>query len=165
MSILTFLNILCGENKQTRVIFTHSMLGVAAAEHNLKWVKKKIQLKKNGRRINRCLLCVCQEPAPIYDLAMLALDCEQSGWVEEDGPKPDLAKYIVTFLTSKKDMLRDYFSIQIDQVMYPPRQRQTAVTACFSSERLLLLVFALDHIYDLFKLTGQCDEKCGPILA
>ncbi|XP_061186052.1 DNA mismatch repair protein Mlh1-like isoform X1 [Saccostrea echinata] len=55
------------------------------------------------------------EPAPIYDLAMLALDLEESGWTEADGPKDDLAQYIVDFLTSKAEMLSDYFSMEIDQ--------------------------------------------------
>ena len=48
---------------------------------------------------------------------MLALDSEASGWTEADGPKADLAKYIVTFLQSKTEMLDDYFSLQIDQVL------------------------------------------------
>nr|XP_022308233.1 DNA mismatch repair protein Mlh1-like [Crassostrea virginica] len=55
------------------------------------------------------------EPAPIHDLAMLALDLEESGWSEADGPKDDLAKYIVDFLKSKAEMLSDYFSMEIDQ--------------------------------------------------
>ncbi|XP_063421128.1 DNA mismatch repair protein Mlh1-like [Mytilus trossulus] len=54
------------------------------------------------------------EPAPINELAMLALDLEESGWTEADGPKEDLAKYIVEFLTSKAEMLLDYFSIELD---------------------------------------------------
>lgn len=57
-----------------------------------------------------------QEPAPIYELAMMALESDESGWSEADGPKEDLAKYIVDFLRSKADMLQDYFSIEIDQV-------------------------------------------------
>lgn len=47
---------------------------------------------------------------------MLALDLEESGWTAADGPKEDLAKYIVDFLTSKAEMLLDYYSIEIDQV-------------------------------------------------
>ena len=47
---------------------------------------------------------------------MLALESEESGWSEADGPKEDLAKYIVDFLKSKSEMLDDYFSIQIDGV-------------------------------------------------
>ncbi|XP_071157797.1 DNA mismatch repair protein Mlh1-like isoform X2 [Mytilus edulis] len=54
------------------------------------------------------------EPAPLNELAMLALDLEESGWTEADGPKEDLAKYIVEFLTSKSEMLLDYFSIELD---------------------------------------------------
>ncbi|KAI5630128.1 DNA mismatch repair protein Mlh1, partial [Silurus asotus] len=53
-------------------------------------------------------------PAPLYDLAILALDCEESGWTEEDGPKEGLAQYIVDFLKKKAEMLEDYFSVKID---------------------------------------------------
>ncbi|KAG7470162.1 hypothetical protein MATL_G00136600 [Megalops atlanticus] len=54
-------------------------------------------------------------PAPVFDLAMLALDSAESGWSEEDGPKEGLAKYIVDFLKKKAEMLEDYFSLEIDQ--------------------------------------------------
>uniref|UniRef100_A0A3Q3WPT4 DNA mismatch repair protein MLH1 n=1 Tax=Mola mola TaxID=94237 RepID=A0A3Q3WPT4_MOLML len=54
-------------------------------------------------------------PAPLYDLAMLALDSEASGWTEEDGPKEGLAQYIVDFLKNKSQMIEDYFSMEIDQ--------------------------------------------------
>ncbi|XP_007579310.1 DNA mismatch repair protein Mlh1 isoform X2 [Poecilia formosa] len=54
-------------------------------------------------------------PAPLYDLAMLALDSAESGWTEEDGPKEGLAQYIVDFLKKKAEMLEDYFSLEIDQ--------------------------------------------------
>lgn len=60
-------------------------------------------------------MCI-QTPAPLYDLAMLALDSEESGWTEEDGPKEGLAQYIVDFLKKKAEMLEDYFSVEIDQV-------------------------------------------------
>ncbi|XP_075068728.1 DNA mismatch repair protein Mlh1 [Mixophyes fleayi] len=55
------------------------------------------------------------ESAPIYDLAMLALDIPESGWTEEDGPKESLAEYIVQFLQKKSEMLKDYFSLEIDE--------------------------------------------------
>uniref|UniRef100_A0A8C5PIK9 DNA mismatch repair protein MLH1 n=1 Tax=Leptobrachium leishanense TaxID=445787 RepID=A0A8C5PIK9_9ANUR len=55
------------------------------------------------------------ESAPIYDLAMLALDSPESGWTEEDGPKEGLAEYILQFLQKKVEMLKDYFSIEIDE--------------------------------------------------
>ncbi|KAM6997210.1 DNA mismatch repair protein Mlh1 [Tautogolabrus adspersus] len=54
-------------------------------------------------------------PAPLYDLALLALDSEESGWTEDDGPKDGLAQYIVDFLRKKAEMLEDYFSVEIDQ--------------------------------------------------
>ncbi|MCI4376671.1 hypothetical protein PGIGA_G00191060 [Pangasianodon gigas] len=54
-------------------------------------------------------------PAPLYDLAILALDSEESGWTEEDGPKEGLAQYIVDFLKKKAEMLEDYFSMKIDE--------------------------------------------------
>ncbi|XP_044531474.1 DNA mismatch repair protein Mlh1 [Gracilinanus agilis] len=55
------------------------------------------------------------EPAPLYELAMLALDHPESGWTEEDGPKEGLAEYIVEFLKKKAEMLADYFSLEIDE--------------------------------------------------
>ncbi|XP_046569865.1 DNA mismatch repair protein Mlh1-like [Haliotis rubra] len=55
------------------------------------------------------------EPAPIYDLAMMALDSAESGWTEADGPKEDLAQYIVDFLKTKAPMLEDYFSVEVDK--------------------------------------------------
>ncbi|CAI5788172.1 mismatch repair Mlh1 isoform X1 [Podarcis lilfordi] len=56
------------------------------------------------------------EPAPLYDLAMLALENDESGWTEDDGPKEGLAEYIVDFLTKKSAMLKDYFSLEIDEM-------------------------------------------------
>ncbi|KAK2158972.1 hypothetical protein LSH36_161g14039 [Paralvinella palmiformis] len=55
------------------------------------------------------------EPAPLYELAMLALDSEESGWTEADGPKHELANYIKDFLKSKAKLLEDYFSMEIDK--------------------------------------------------
>ncbi|XP_071041706.1 DNA mismatch repair protein Mlh1 isoform X2 [Parasteatoda tepidariorum] len=55
-------------------------------------------------------------PAPISELAMLALDNEENGWTVADGPKEDLAKYVVNLLKSKAPMLDEYFSIEIDEV-------------------------------------------------
>ncbi|XP_058035857.1 DNA mismatch repair protein Mlh1 isoform X3 [Ahaetulla prasina] len=55
------------------------------------------------------------EAAPLFDLAMLALENAESGWTEEDGPKEGLAEYIVDFLSKKSEMLKDYFSLEIDE--------------------------------------------------
>lgn len=55
------------------------------------------------------------EPAPLYDLAILALNSPESGWTEDDGPKEELADYIVQFLGKRAEMLMDYFSFEIDK--------------------------------------------------
>lgn len=87
-------------------------------------------------------MCV-QTPAPLYDLAMLALDSEGSGWTEEDGPKEGLAQYIVDFLKGKAEMLEDYFSMEIDQVSW------IRVGVCFQdllpASRLLVFSGALQE--------------------
>ncbi|KAF8777999.1 DNA mismatch repair protein Mlh1-like [Argiope bruennichi] len=54
-------------------------------------------------------------PAPIAELAMIALDSEDSGWTVADGPKESLAKYVVDLLKSKAPMLDEYFSVEIDE--------------------------------------------------
>lgn len=46
---------------------------------------------------------------------MMALELEDSGWSEADGPKEELASYIASLLKSKAAMLDDYFSLQIDE--------------------------------------------------
>ncbi|XP_053913677.1 DNA mismatch repair protein Mlh1 isoform X3 [Cuculus canorus] len=58
------------------------------------------------------------EPAPLYELSMLALEDPESGWTEEDGPKEGLAEYIVEFLKKKTEMLKDYFSLEIDEQFF-----------------------------------------------
>ena len=47
---------------------------------------------------------------------MLALDSADSGWTPDDGPKSELAQYVVDLLVSKAEMLDDYFSVKIDTV-------------------------------------------------
>ncbi|CAK8686008.1 unnamed protein product [Clavelina lepadiformis] len=53
------------------------------------------------------------EPASIFELAMLGLELKESGWSPADGSKENLAKYIVTFLSGKANMLKDYFCLDI----------------------------------------------------
>ncbi|GBO11265.1 DNA mismatch repair protein MLH1, partial [Araneus ventricosus] len=55
-------------------------------------------------------------PAPTAELAMIALDSEDSGWTVADGPKESLAKYVVDLLKSKAPMLDEYFSVELDEV-------------------------------------------------
>lgn len=61
----------------------------------------------------------------MYDLALLGLSLPQSGWSEEEGPREELASYTHRFLLTKAEMLLDYFSIEIDQVMGRPGNEWT----------------------------------------
>lgn len=45
---------------------------------------------------------------------MIALDSEEAGWTEADGPKEELAQSVKELLSSKAGMLEDYFSMDID---------------------------------------------------
>jgi len=49
---------------------------------------------------------------------VLALDSADSGWSPSDGPKQELAQFVVDLLTSKASMLADYFSLQISEVVF-----------------------------------------------
>ena len=53
------------------------------------------------------------EPAPVFDLAMLGLNSKLSGWTPADGNKKDLAEFLVKLFDEKSEMLKDYFSIDI----------------------------------------------------
>ena len=44
-------------------------------------------------------------PAPIYDLALLALDDPDSGWTEADGDKKELSNYVVQCLKVATSLL------------------------------------------------------------
>ena len=52
-------------------------------------------------------------PPSVYELALLALDQEEAGWVESDGKKEDLAKQVTLTLASHAAMLGDYFSLEV----------------------------------------------------
>lgn len=66
--------------------------------------------------VEKLYIFAFQNPAPIFELALIALESEDSNWTAADGPKEDLAKYVVDLLKSKSDMLDEYFSLEIDQV-------------------------------------------------
>ena len=53
-------------------------------------------------------------PAPIYELTLLALDLPESGWSPADEPKEKMAEFCRNLLVSKKEMLEEYFSMEID---------------------------------------------------
>ncbi|EPQ14462.1 DNA mismatch repair protein Mlh1 [Myotis brandtii] len=98
------------------------------------------------------------EPAPLFDLAMLALDSPESGWTEEDGPKEGLAEYIVEFLKRKTEMLADYFSLEIDEVNWDEEKE------CFESlskECAMFYSIRKQYISEESTLSGQQIEAPG----
>ena len=46
---------------------------------------------------------------------MIALDSDESGWTEADGDKSELADFMTQMLVSKRQLLDDYFSLEIDE--------------------------------------------------
>lgn len=48
---------------------------------------------------------------------MMAFDLQESGWTPADGKKEDLATYVTDFLKSKREMLEEYFALEIDTVI------------------------------------------------
>lgn len=59
-----------------------------------------------------------ESPLPIKSLAVLALDNEESGWSEEDGPKEELAQNVCDLLVDKADMLKEYYGMHITSDAY-----------------------------------------------
>ncbi|KAF5291784.1 hypothetical protein FQA39_LY14272 [Lamprigera yunnana] len=55
------------------------------------------------------------EPLSLKELALLALDLSEAGWSEEDGDKDELASKVQEILTEKGEMLKEYFSMEIDE--------------------------------------------------
>jgi hypothetical protein len=66
---------------------------------------------------NRFSYCVAARRLLRTDLlCAVALDLPEAGWTETDGPKEDLADHVVELFTKHRDMMDDYFSLQIDTV-------------------------------------------------
>ncbi|KAN0023203.1 hypothetical protein ACTFIU_011366 [Dictyostelium citrinum] len=54
------------------------------------------------------------QPLSIYSLLLVSLDSPLSGWMESDGSKDKIADYLTKLLISKKELLNEYFSIEIN---------------------------------------------------
>jgi len=59
------------------------------------------------------VLRLCPPPR-VLDLVMVALNQEECGWKPEDGEKELLANNVVGILSEKRDMLAEYFSLEMD---------------------------------------------------
>ncbi|XP_059610469.1 DNA mismatch repair protein Mlh1 [Phlebotomus argentipes] len=55
-----------------------------------------------------------EEPLKLEDLAMMALDSEESGWTPEDGEKSDLVQLTVEILCEKAPIMKDYYNLIIN---------------------------------------------------
>lgn len=55
------------------------------------------------------------EKISIRELSMIALDLPETNWTPEDGPKEELALRVVEILIDQREMLADYFSMEIDE--------------------------------------------------
>ncbi|XP_018124007.1 mutL homolog 1 S homeolog isoform X1 [Xenopus laevis] len=117
----------CGHTSLQDMLLNHSFVGCVNPQWALAQFQTKLYLLNTTKLSQELFYQILiydfgnfgvmklSEPAPLYDLAMLALDNKESGWTEEDGPKEGLAEYIVQFLKKKTEMLADYYSLEIDQ--------------------------------------------------
>lgn len=56
-----------------------------------------------------------RDPISVYQLVFEALGNPRNGYMEEDGPRDQLAQEITDMLVAKGPMLAEYFCIDIDQ--------------------------------------------------
>ena len=61
------------------------------------------------------VLKLCPPPR-VCDLAMLAVEDPESGWKPEDGEKSELVDQVVKILKQHKEMLADYFSLEMEDI-------------------------------------------------
>jgi len=54
-------------------------------------------------------------PPPVKELALLALEQEESGWSEANGSKEELADKAEELLASKAELLKEYFSLELSR--------------------------------------------------
>uniref|UniRef100_F6UF19 DNA mismatch repair protein Mlh1 n=1 Tax=Ciona intestinalis TaxID=7719 RepID=F6UF19_CIOIN len=107
------------------VLHDHTFVGCVEPELALIQHQTKLHLVNTGRLSEQLFYQILlqdfgnfaifrlTEAAPIYELAMLGLNSEESGWTPADGSKEKLAKYVVNFLVEKAEMLSDYFCLDI----------------------------------------------------
>nr|XP_026695234.1 DNA mismatch repair protein Mlh1 isoform X2 [Ciona intestinalis] len=106
------------------VLHDHTFVGCVEPELALIQHQTKLHLVNTGRLSEQLFYQILLQDfgnfaifrltaAPIYELAMLGLNSEESGWTPADGSKEKLAKYVVNFLVEKAEMLSDYFCLDI----------------------------------------------------
>lgn len=65
------------------------------------------------RRFGEHTAIVLRTPVKIFDFVMEALQLKENDYSEGDGDMSEICKAVVEFLMTKRDLLMDYFSIEI----------------------------------------------------
>ena len=81
---------------------------------NLEKIGRELFYQIVIRRFGELPTIDIEPPPSIRDLALIALDNPENGWSPEDGPKDGLAVHVSEFLAEKSDMLKEYFSLKIE---------------------------------------------------
>ncbi|KAG7391036.1 DNA mismatch repair protein [Phytophthora pseudosyringae] len=109
-----------------RLFREHSFVGVVDKQFSLLQYRTKLYIARHDEIAfhvfyQQALLqfgdmrpITLQTPFPIYDLVLEALKNPRNGYVEEDGPREQLADEIKTLLITNGPMLFEYFSLDID---------------------------------------------------
>lgn len=95
------------------------------------------------------------KPLPLYELALLALNLKEANWTEEDGPKEKLAEGIVDMIVKKKDMLKEYFFVDIND-----EKNLIAIPLLLGKSLLAKFSYLYSFIY-LFVLENHKPEVAG----
>eukprot|EP00249_Psilotum_nudum_P013294 c24267_g1_i1 orf=344-2536(-) len=84
---------------------------------NIVKLSKELMYQQVIRRFAHFNAMRLTNPAPIYDLIVMALDEEErlGRWHESDGSKDGIAKLNTSILMKKAEMLREYFSFDMDE--------------------------------------------------
>lgn len=79
-------------------------------------LSKELMYQQTLRRFAHFNAMSLTNPAPVHDLMLLALDEEErlGKWTESDGSKDEIARLNTRILLSKAELLREYFSFDID---------------------------------------------------
>lgn len=79
-------------------------------------LSKELMFQQTLRRFGHFNAMRLTNPAPVYDLLLLALDEEErlGKWTESDGSKDEIARLNAKILLTKAQMLREYFSFDIN---------------------------------------------------
>ncbi len=102
-------------NDELSVIQHHTKL--YAIRHTL--VTESLMYQHILRQFGSFSRMALQEPLPLSELVMCALENPHNGYLQEDGPQDVLAREIETLLIEKASMLAEYFGIDIDSEVGP----------------------------------------------